>query len=332
MPNEGLVKPALYPGTAFAAIAGRVALVNGSRSVMLPNERDSQWLQALQPYLDGDHTVAELTSGLDGTRLRHVKGLVRCLLETGFARDASLDAAHGLTPEERTRHKETLDYIAASSDSPARRLEIFLRSGAYILGSGPYDVALLSALSELGILQSDRVDLDDLSDLKLRPYVAQDLTPTDVVINADDHMPLNVLGALATRFARSRTLFITVARTDGVGWICPYLSPTACIRCAIQTAWETSILPTARDVSRRPQTQRHAPSRPTVHMLAGLTAFEAFLAMTRCSPALRGARTALSVNLETLETIRYTYTPDPDCTACSQRRRRSKSHLTPTVV
>jgi len=262
---------------------------------MLPNERDSQWLQALQPYLDGDHTVAELTSGLDGTRLRHVKGLVRCLLETGFARDASLDAAHGSPPRsEPVTRRLSITLPPAPTPRPDG-----LRSSSDRARTswGQVPMTWLCSLPcpNLVLLQSDRVDLDDLSDLKLRPYVAQDLTPTDVVINAETTTCRSTCWAPWQRdSARSRTLFITVARTDGVGWICPYLSPTACIRCAIQTAWETSILPTARDVSRRPQTQRHAPSRPTVHMLAGLTAFEAFLAMTRCSPALRGARTALS--------------------------------------
>ncbi|GHB36196.1 hypothetical protein GCM10010331_24520 [Streptomyces xanthochromogenes] len=165
------MRPRLLPDTHLLP-SDRGVVISGPRhtaAYALPGMHP--WLERLRPFLDGHHTLDQLTADLPPGAAQHVRTLVELLAREGFVRDATADLPHTLSPDIRTRHAAIIDFIAAHTDSPEHRFQRYRDCAPVVVGSGHLANALVLALLASGVAQVR---------LRLNESAEHSGTPTDV--------------------------------------------------------------------------------------------------------------------------------------------------------
>ncbi|MGH3850811.1 MAG: hypothetical protein ACRDRT_14100, partial [Pseudonocardiaceae bacterium] len=103
------------------------------------------WLTRLHPFLNGDHTLEELTGALPAAQRDMVVQLVWTLHEQGFVIDARADQPHSLTVAECQAYAEEIGFVRYSLDSAEYRFQRYRQARVTMLGDGPVLTALLDA-------------------------------------------------------------------------------------------------------------------------------------------------------------------------------------------
>src|SRR5579859_1095225 len=133
-----------------------------SNGVYFRNTQDSfkikgkvvyRWIESLAPYLDGEHSLAEITTGLDAEKQEMVTDLVNILLKHGFLKDLSLDLPHHLSQAERATYAAEIAFIDSFCDSAAARFERFREQQVLLIGSGLTLTGLVKAFLKCGLRQ-----------------------------------------------------------------------------------------------------------------------------------------------------------------------------------
>ena len=254
------MRPKLKGDTLFTPLDDGVIFRNNQGSFKLKGQTISRWVESLAPYLNGEHTLAELTAGLETEKEALVTDLVNTLSARGFVRDISQDLPHHLSLSEQETYAAELALIDAYCDSAASRFERFREQQVLLIGSGLSLTGLVKALFSSGLRQlavmttpecetptrchQDSLDLFHKGDPRqtLREIdvpqwedeanVLAALQPFDTIIHVSDR-PMLARASLLNRLCvtQKKNLLQAVLIEDHA-WIGPLLCPE------VQGCWE----------------------------------------------------------------------------------------------
>jgi hypothetical protein len=104
-----------------------------------------EWIERLAPYLDGRHTLAELTASLAPRRREFVADLVAALLKGEVVRELDAEQAPGGDDGEVSAHRGEIAFIGYFRDRAARVFQDYRQGASLVVGSGPLLPAVLRA-------------------------------------------------------------------------------------------------------------------------------------------------------------------------------------------
>ncbi|MGH4004477.1 MAG: hypothetical protein ACRDSO_10245, partial [Pseudonocardiaceae bacterium] len=145
------MRPKLRGDTKYVPTPDGVYLQNNRRVLRIPGKQVYQWVDRLAPYLDGNHSLAELTDGLSADRVEMVDQLVEMLAGAGFVKDVEADESHTLSPAEADAYAPEIAFIDYFCDSAAARFEAFRHTRVVAVGSGQTVTALVAANLSVGL-------------------------------------------------------------------------------------------------------------------------------------------------------------------------------------
>lgn len=124
-----------------------------------------RWLVRLLPFLDGTHSLAELTKSLTPVRREKVESIVERLYRRGLLEDVGKERAHSLSQVEQRLYASQLDYLAQHTDAAGQRFQSYRERQVLVLGEGLMSSALLAAALRSGcrLITLALVDPDEAS-------------------------------------------------------------------------------------------------------------------------------------------------------------------------
>jgi putative thiazole-containing bacteriocin maturation protein len=124
---------------------------NNVGTFRMEGEMIDRWIEKLIPMFNGEHTLADLTDGLSNPYRDRVYEIADVLQQKGFVRDVSQDRSHQLTNGIIQKYAAQIAFLDSFGDSGAYRFQCYRQAGVLAIGSGPFFVALVSALIESGL-------------------------------------------------------------------------------------------------------------------------------------------------------------------------------------
>lgn len=359
------MQPKLKSDTFYIPVADGVYLRNNQGSYKIKGKAMYRWIEKLAPYLDGQHTLEEITDGLDEDRRAMVTGLVTILLDNHFLKDTSHDLPHTLSSFEMETYAPEIAFIDSFGDSAASRFERFRARQVLVIGSGLTLTGLVHACLKSGLRQvtvitttecetntrrhQDYLDLFHQGDPQqtLREIAAPDweneaevlavLRPFDTILHLSDRPMLaraNMLNRLCV--AHAKTLLQGTIVADHA-WIGPLVHPeaTACWECAWRRL-QGNLSDMAQQFSSYDfQDQPDlSPSRfvalPTAALIANQLSFELLKYVTEAGP-VETIQTLIEIDLETLHSQLHPFMPHPLCRTCQQPAPRAEAAFLDTI-
>ncbi|HEY0168645.1 MAG TPA: TOMM precursor leader peptide-binding protein [Jatrophihabitans sp.] len=201
------IRPRLRNDVVFLRVDTGIYLRSSQMSCVLKGQGVYDWMAALGPRMTGEWTVAELCEGLDEARRRTAEGLVRTLLDRGFARDAVASVDAELSEQVLRRFASQINFVEhfmhATDRSPQAWFSQFRSSRVLVLGpmTGITDAAvrglLRNGLAEVSVTggHTEADFAEDLAELAAAgtaaevvslPQTPHDVGDYDVVISAVD--------------------------------------------------------------------------------------------------------------------------------------------------
>ena len=353
------MQPKLTSDTVYLPVGDDVYFRNNRGSLKLKGKLLYRWVETLAPYLDGNHTLAELTEGLDPERQALVTELIATLLDQHFLKDTSQDLPHTLRPLELETYASEIAFIDSFCDSPAARFEHFREQQVLVIGSGLTLTGLVHAGLKGGILQlavlvtgecetnihrnQEYLDLFHSGDPQqtLQKICAPDWTdevevlktlqPFDVILHLSDR-PMLARSCMLNRLCfLHKKIFLQAQIVEGHAWIGPLVHSEAsdCWECAWRRLQSNLSDMEEQFPSYALQDQTSTPlsrfvALPTAALVANLLYFEIFKYITGAGP-LETAGSLIEVDLETLRTQKHAFLPHPLCKACQHPEPRTKA-------
>jgi putative thiazole-containing bacteriocin maturation protein len=124
---------------------------NNIGTFRMEGEMIDRWIEKLIPMFNGEYTLADLTDGLSNSHRDRVYEIADVLHQKGFVRDVSQDRSHHLTNGIIQKYAAQIAFLDSFGDSGAYRFQCYRQAGVLAIGSGPFFVALVSALMESGL-------------------------------------------------------------------------------------------------------------------------------------------------------------------------------------
>jgi putative thiazole-containing bacteriocin maturation protein len=124
---------------------------NNVGTFRMEGEMADRWIEKLIPMFNGEYTLADLTDGLSNSHRERVYEIADLLQQKGFVRDVSQDRPHQLTNGIIQKYASQIAFLDSFGDSGAYRFQCYRKAGVLAVGSGPFFVALVSALIESGL-------------------------------------------------------------------------------------------------------------------------------------------------------------------------------------
>lgn len=124
---------------------------NNVGTFRMEGEMIDRWIEKLVPMFNGEYTLAKLTDGLSDPYRQRVYEIAEVLQQKGIARDVSQDRAHRLTEGIEQKYAAQIAFLDSFGDSGAYRFQSYRQAGVLAVGSGPFLLALVSALLESGM-------------------------------------------------------------------------------------------------------------------------------------------------------------------------------------
>ncbi|TDF98018.1 putative thiazole-containing bacteriocin maturation protein [Paenibacillus piri] len=145
-------RPKVKEDTFFLPVPNdSVYFRNNVGTFRMEGEMIDRWIEKLVPMFNGAYTLADLTAGLSDPHRNRVYEIADVLLQKGFVRDVSQDRPHQLTNEIIQKYAAQIAFLESFGDSGAYRFQCYRQTGVLAVGSGPFFVALVSALMESGL-------------------------------------------------------------------------------------------------------------------------------------------------------------------------------------
>jgi putative thiazole-containing bacteriocin maturation protein len=359
------MRPKLMGDTLYIPLADGVYFRNNQRAFKIKGKVIYRWIEQLAPYLDGQHTLEEITDGLDPERRAMVTDLVTTLLTNHFLKDTSHDLPHTLSTLERTTYAPEIAFIDSFCDSAASRFERFRNHQVLVIGSGLTLTGLVHASLKCGLRQlavitthecethtqrhQEYLDLFHKSDPEqtLREIAAPDwgneaevltvLQPFDTILHISDQPMLartRMLNRLCVTHAKN---FLQAIVVDDHAWIGPLVRPgvDGCWECAwrrlqgnLVNMQEQFSCYDFRDQSAFPTSRFIA--LPTSALIANQLSFELFKYVTEAGP-VGTVQKLIEVDLETLRSQPHPFLPHPLCHTCQHPVPRTVATFVDTI-
>ncbi|MFB8281371.1 hypothetical protein [Nocardia colli] len=144
------MRPRLDPAVRYVACPEGVYLFGDRGARTLRGARAFDWLSRLEPYLNGELTLDELTAALPAEQRATVEGMVTALHEHGFLTDAQADLPHRLSVADQGIYAREIAFLACAIDSPEHRFERH-REGRVTVFGGTGTEAVVTAVVAAGV-------------------------------------------------------------------------------------------------------------------------------------------------------------------------------------
>ncbi len=345
------MRPKLKGDTFYLPTGDGVFLRNNQSSYKIKGQAMYRWIERLAPYLDGQHTLAELVDGLDEERQAMVTQLITTLQSNHFLKDVSQDLPHTLSPLELETYAPEIAFIDSFRDSAALRFERFRTHQVLVIGSGLTLTATAHACLKSGLRQvavmtmaecqtPARRHQDELQpalyeiaipDWNNEAEVRAALQPFDTILHVSDR-PMLARAQMLNKYCitHGKTLFQALIVADHA-WIGPLVRPDSvgCWECAWRRLQGNRANMAVefpayafQDQPARPLSRFIAP--PTAALIANQLSFELLKYVTEAGP-LETQQRLVEIDLETLYSQPHPFLPHPLCTACQQAIPRTEA-------
>ncbi|GGM34940.1 TOMM precursor leader peptide-binding protein [Dactylosporangium sucinum] len=340
-------RPRIRQDVLYSRTPSGVLIRNADTGFHLKSTSAYRLTSLLAPYLNGQHTVAQLCAGLNDGQRDMVGDIVSKMLERGFARDTTDDTPPQtpLPPEVAARFASQISYIDHFTDSPEHRFAKLRAARIAVVGddlvarwcvaglvrNGAAHVGVLPSLDRPGTGFADVAeevaalvrDGCGVEVTRLASPVAgwSGLAGYDAVLVTDaGAAPGVVTGLLAAGVPAGVVLLSATTYGDQVlvgpvmtaerpgCWVCTTLRFGANDETgAAAGVWSRSVVPAVEPTS--------ALSAPHAAMIGNLLAYEAFRVLTGTMPA-EAAGTVIVQRLDSLDAVAEPLLPHPACPYC----------------
>jgi hypothetical protein len=224
-----------------------VYILTSQGEVVLTGPSIFSWVDRLAPYLDGRHTLAELTAGLDADRKHMTERVISALRDRGVVVETADDVsqAHKLSDDERRLYRREIDLLGYFGSSGERGLQAYRDSAAVLVGAGrllaeAVQAALCSGSRRLrvAVTGADPADLTVLAecvrrdpcqrialttaDLADEQRLSGLVAAADIVVYACDQACLDHVRALDQVCSRAGVPFMSVIVAGDHAWLGPF--------------------------------------------------------------------------------------------------------------
>jgi hypothetical protein len=130
------MRPRMLDDVRYIECEGGVYVESGQGSCVLSGAQAYEWVHRLAPYLNGAHTLAEITQNLPGPHREMVESLTRALVQNRFVVDALQDRPHSLSAAELTEYSDEIAFIRYRYDSAEWRFQRIRDARILLVGTG----------------------------------------------------------------------------------------------------------------------------------------------------------------------------------------------------
>jgi hypothetical protein len=235
----------------YVATSDGVYILTAQGEVVMTGRSIFGWIDRLAPYLDGRHTLAELTAALPADRKQMTERVITALADRGVVIEAGedTDRVYSLTSDERRLYSREIAFLGYSGSSGERSFQAYRDSVIVLTGAGrmlaetvraaldsgsrtlrvaltgadPSDLLVLADCERRArqrdprqrIIRSaaDRADEDRLSDL---------VTGAGVVVYASDRAGVDPARALDRLCSRASVPFVAAILVGDHAWLGPF--------------------------------------------------------------------------------------------------------------
>jgi hypothetical protein len=122
----------------YAPTGEGICILTNSGEVVLTGPSIFQWVDRLTPYLDGTHTLAELTASMTADRRAMTERVIDTLRERGVLVTGAEeeDQAHPLSSGERRRYRREIDFLGYFGPAASRSFRAYRESPVVLVGAG----------------------------------------------------------------------------------------------------------------------------------------------------------------------------------------------------
>lgn len=124
---------------------------NNVSSFRMEGSMIDQWVEKLIPMFNGEHTLENLTNGLQGPYRDRVYEIAEALYRNGFVRDVSQDHSHQLKEQVLKKYGSQIEFVDNLVGSGAFHFQTYRQVKVLAVGSGPFFVSLVSSLLDSGL-------------------------------------------------------------------------------------------------------------------------------------------------------------------------------------
>ncbi len=346
------MRPKINGDTFYFPTADGVYFRTNRESFTLKGKGIDRLLDVLTPYLDGRHTLEEITGNVPVERQGLVRKLVQLLVDKGLARDLTHDLPHHLSQKEQQTYEAEIAFIGAFTDSAPFRFERYRQSRMLLIGSGLTLTALVHAALHSGLRQvnvivtrecpterqqfsnylalyRERDGEQTVEGLEEPAWhdseaIRQTLHAFDVILHISDRAMLKRARVLNALCIELRKVFIQAVVAGDHAWVGPLVQPGqgGCWECAWRRLQSNLATSDSQAISASFEDRRTAPisrfvAAPTAAIVANLLNFEVFKHISGAGP-LETDGHLLFLDLETLQNQRHSFRAHALCEACSR--------------
>jgi hypothetical protein len=138
----------------YAPTGEGICILTNSGEVVLTGPSIFQWVDRLAPYLDGTHSLAELTASMTADRRAMTERVIDRLRERGVIVTAAEEEnhAHPLRSDERRRYCREMDFLGYFGPSAPRCFHAYRESPVVLIGAG----LMLAEIAEAALRSGSR--------------------------------------------------------------------------------------------------------------------------------------------------------------------------------
>lgn len=228
-----------------------ICILTNSGEVVLTGRSIFQWVERLAPYLDGSHTLTELTASMPAGRRDMTERIINTLCERRVVVEAGEpgDVDHPLTGAARRAYRREIGFLGYFGPAPERGFQSFRDSAAVLVGAGrlfleTVEAALLSGSRRLRVVitgecptdvarlaecerRSRRRDPDQqitrsVADLPDEEQLAGAVDGAGIVIYASDRATVGLARGLDRVCARAGIPFVPAILAGDEAWLGPF--------------------------------------------------------------------------------------------------------------
>ncbi|MGO4900111.1 putative thiazole-containing bacteriocin maturation protein [Bacillus sp. GM2] len=123
---------------------------NNSGSFRIKGSSIAQWFEKLLPMFNGEHSLEDLTKGLQAPYRKRVYEIGEMLYKNGFVRDVSRDHPHKLESSVLKTYEAQIEFIESFADSGAYRFQLSRQTKILAAGTGSFLTKLVRSLIDSG--------------------------------------------------------------------------------------------------------------------------------------------------------------------------------------
>ena len=151
MDKPSVIRPKLRHSSVFLQTENGVFFQSDQAAFHMKGKSISKWISALGPYMDGEHTLDELSRGLEPTQREMLTHLVETFLDRGVVKNAIPEVSETLPASIRHQFTAQIAYIDHFVDQPQEKFKAFRESRILMIGAGQSLIGLARSLIRNGL-------------------------------------------------------------------------------------------------------------------------------------------------------------------------------------